>query len=320
MRAALLVDQCRVTMGTSFRRTPSLARNESFSSGTRRESGSALGFAEFDARAAGQSLASVLNNPNNRGGATQGTDQSWGGWLFTSSADPGQEVVPPLAPGTLPEVSRADFDAYLRGIGDKFSRFVDIQEHDSREQSSKASALGSGVAGKEQDAKKVGQVQGEGLLACMREIPSLYFDEDFALERAATFQAACPYSSVPANMMLQEKLSHYLDLVEVHLVKEISARSDSFYEALGALEELYGKIIGANERVSVLKTSMQEMDTGLIESARQVQKLGVRKNNLLKLHQKLKLVDHVHQSQATLRLVSHAFVTSQTCVCHVECG
>lgn len=299
---------------------PSLAGRNSVSSGNRRDDSGVLTplspgvGAGFDARAAGQSLASVLNNPNSRGGPVQGNDQSWGGWFFNASVEPGQEVLPPLAPGILPDISRADFDPYLSAIADKYGRFVDIQEHDSREQNSKASALGSGASGVEQDGKKTSQAQGEGLLACMREIPSLYFDEDFALERGATFQAACPYSSVPANMMLQEKLSHYLDLVEVHLVKEISARSESFYEALGALEELYSKIIAANERVSMLKASMQQMDTGLIEPARQVQKLGLRKDNLLKLHQKLKLVEHVHQSQSTLRLVSDS---SANCIASV---
>ncbi|VVA92545.1 unnamed protein product [Arabis nemorensis] len=60
-----------------------------------------------------------------------------------------------------------------------------------------------------------------GLAACLREVPSLYFKKDFALEYGAAFRSVCPFSSFTENPALQETLSQYLDVVELHLVKEI---------------------------------------------------------------------------------------------------
>jgi vacuolar protein sorting-associated protein 54 len=104
----------------------------------------------------------------------------------------------------------------------------------------------------------------------LQEVPSLYFREDFALEDGATFQAACPFSSIPQNVMLQEKLSHYLDIVEVHLVKEISMRSDSFFEAEGYLQDLNGQIVEACAQLRELKATVKLLDVDLVESARQI--------------------------------------------------
>ncbi|OAE27927.1 hypothetical protein AXG93_3309s1240 [Marchantia polymorpha subsp. ruderalis] len=254
---------------------------------------------ESDTSAYGQSLASVLNNPRLGKAGIYSADASWGSWLFQGSVDPLFDAAPPpLASGTLPEVSRADFQPYLDSIGESYGRYVAVRDHSSREQNDQPSS-GSGDISLEFEGR-VGQ--GEGLVACLREIPSLYFDEDFALDKGSTFQQACPFSSIPQNMMLQEKLSHYLDLVEVHLVKEISARSDSFFEALRQLEDLNGRIVQACDQIRVLQGTVQLLDGDLVESASRIQTLGMRRDNLLALHQQLKLVAYVNQALSALRL------------------
>jgi vacuolar protein sorting-associated protein 54 len=175
---------------------------------------------------------------------------------------------------------------------------VDVREHANREQSNE----GNAVAAADLEAEGWG-TQGEGLVACLREIPSLYFDEDFALEKGSTFQAACPFSSLPQNMLLQEKLSHYLDLVEVHLVKEISARSDSFFKALDQLEDLNSRIVGSCDQIHELQATVNVLSENLIEPARRVQSLEMRRHNLLALIEKLKFVEYVNQAIAAMRLV-----------------
>ncbi|BBN11151.1 vacuolar protein sorting-associated protein 54 [Marchantia polymorpha subsp. ruderalis] len=258
---------------------------------------------ESDTSAYGQSLASVLNNPRLGKAGIYSADASWGSWLFQGSVDPLFDAAPPpLASGTLPEVSRADFQPYLDSIGESYGRYVAVRDHSSREQNDQPSS-GSGDISLEFEGR-VGQ--GEGLVACLREIPSLYFDEDFALDKGSTFQQACPFSSIPQNMMLQEKLSHYLDLVEVHLVKEISARSDSFFEALRQLEDLNGRIVQACDQIRVLQGTVQLLDGDLVESASRIQTLGMRRDNLLALHQQLKLVAYVNQALSALRLLVSA--------------
>ncbi|KAG0623694.1 hypothetical protein M758_3G194100 [Ceratodon purpureus] len=248
----------------------------------------------------GQSLASVLNNPRLGKSGIYNQDVSWGTWLLPASGDPNAEALPPpLAPGVLPEVTRASFQPYLDSVSEPYSRFSDVRRHESREQSDQAAALALDSNG---ESRLHGE-QGDGLQACLREIPFLYFAEDFALEKGSTFQAACPFSTIPQNMMLQEKLSHFLDLVEVHLVREISARSDSFFEALDQLEDLNSRIVGACDQIGELQGTVRLLDSDIVESARHLQGLEMRRDDMLELHQKLKLLAYVNQAMSTLRLL-----------------
>lgn len=140
-------------------------------------------------------------------------------------------------------------------------------------------------------------------MACLREVPALYFKEDFALEEGPTFRAACPFSTVSENLGLQEKLSQYLDVVELHLVKEISLRSNSFFEAQGQLEDLNVKIAEGCSRIRELKETIRLLDSDLVDSAREIQDLNSTRSNLLALQQKLRLILYVNQALSALNLV-----------------
>ena len=150
--------------------------------------------------------------------------------------------------------------------------------------------------------------QGEALVACLREVPALYFKEDFALEEGATFRSACPFSNVSENLVLQEKLSHYLDVVELHLVKEISLRSNSFFEAQGQLQDLNVKIVEGCIRIRELKETIRLLDVDLVESASQIHELNATRSNLLALQQKLRLILYVNQALSALKLVHFLFI------------
>ncbi|TKA52754.1 hypothetical protein B0A55_12131, partial [Friedmanniomyces simplex] len=92
-------------------------------------------------------------------------------------------------------------------------------------------------------------------------IPGVYLEQDFHLENPRTFDVVSeraeivrPPSGTPAeasngaplpprkpitsNAILQEKLSWYMDTIEVHLINSISTASTGFFAALGSLKEL----------------------------------------------------------------------------------
>lgn len=140
-------------------------------------------------------------------------------------------------------------------------------------------------------------------MACLREVPALYFKQDFALEEGATFRAACPFANVSDNLLLQEKLSHYLDVVELHLVKEISLRSNSFFEAQGQLQDLNVKIVEGCSRIRQLKETIRLLDSDLVDSATQIQEFNKTKSNLLALQHKLRLIFYVNQALSALKLL-----------------
>ncbi|XP_058079336.1 vacuolar protein sorting-associated protein 54, chloroplastic isoform X2 [Magnolia sinica] len=235
-----------------------------------------------------QSLASILNNPHVGKSGVYGSDASWSSWWSSATASSAEfaplNVTKPLSP----DVSRLDFQPYLASILESYGRFEDIQHHCSEESRSDMEIKG----------------QGEALVACLREVPSLYFKEDFALEDGATFRVACPFASAPEeNAALQEKLSHYLDVVELHLVKEISLRSDSFFEAQGHLQDLNVEIVDTCVRIRDLKETMTLLDADLVELARQIQDLNATRSNLLALQQKLRLILYVNQALSALKLL-----------------
>jgi vacuolar protein sorting-associated protein 54 len=147
-------------------------------------------------------------------------------------------------------------------------------------------------------------------------VPALYFKEDFALEDGATFRAACPFSNVTENLVLQEKLSQYLDVVELHLVKEISLRSNSFFEAQGQLQDLNVKIVEGCSRIRELKETIRLLDVDLVDSARLIQDLNATRTNLLALQQKLRLILYVNQALSALKLVLTLLIlyVNQFCV------
>ncbi|VYS63249.1 unnamed protein product [Arabidopsis thaliana] len=237
--------------------------------------------------ASSQSLSSILNNPHGGKSGVYGSDASWVGWWSSSTFVAPAEFAP-VASTKLPgsELTRSDFHGYVSSISESHGRFEDIRKH-TREESS----------GFDQESHV------SGLAACLREVPSLYFKEDFALEDGATFRSACPFSSLNENLALQEKLSQYLDVVELHLVKEISVRSDSFFEAQGQLQDLNVKIVEGCSRIRELKETIRLLDRNLVDSARQIQELSSTRINMLELQRKLRLILYVNQALSALKLL-----------------
>lgn len=248
--------------------------------------------------ATSQSLASILNNPHVvKSGLYD--PSSWSGWWSSSAAATPLDFAPlsstSKAAASVPDPTRSDFQPYLSSISGPHGRFKDIRNHSNKESSVDDSAA--------EGKSSSGFGQGEALVACLREVPALYFKEDFALEEGPTFRAACPFSTVSENLGLQEKLSQYLDVVELHLVKEISLRSNSFFEAQGQLEDLNVKIAEGCSRIRELKETIRLLDSDLVDSAREIQDLNSTRSNLLALQQKLRLILYVNQALSALNLV-----------------
>ncbi|KAH0852027.1 hypothetical protein HID58_094292 [Brassica napus] len=252
--------------------------------------------------ASSQSLSSILNNPHVGKSGVYGTDASWVGWWSSSSTSVSPSEFSPVASAKLPgsDLTRSDFNTYISSISDSHNRFEDIINHTKEEESS------------ELDQER----HVSGLASCLREVPSLYFKEDFALEDGATFRSACPFSSLNENLALQEKLSQYLDVVEMHLVKEISVRSDSFFEAQGQLEDLNVKIVEGCRRIRDLKETIRVIDRSLVDSARRIQELSSTRVNMLELQRKLRVILYVNQALTALKLFDSLlfqFVASADC-------
>ncbi|RFU35253.1 hypothetical protein B7463_g1084, partial [Scytalidium lignicola] len=116
-------------------------------------------------------------------------------------------------------------------------------------------------------------------------IPNVYFDEDFHLENPRTFDVVSersevirpspgttddhktgngasvgPRKALATNAILQEKLSWYMDTIEIHLIASISTASSSFFAALGSLRELHSEAANSVAQIKALRKELQQLD------------------------------------------------------------
>ena len=159
-------------------------------------------------------------------------------------------------------------------------------------------------------------------------IPTVYFDENFHLENPRTFDIVSERSEVvrpirtksedidftngsldapqPAgrkalatNAILQEKLSWYMDTVEVHLISAISSASSSFFAALGSLRELQSEASESVARIKGLREDLRRLDEQMAIGGLKVVEMKRRRENLRKL------TDSVDQLQAVIVALNH---------------
>lgn len=138
-------------------------------------------------------------------------------------------------------------------------------------------------------------------------IPNVYFEEDFHLENPRTFDvvsersevirpaagtedrkgsngaASAPRKALATNAILQEKLSWYLDTIEVHLITAISSASSSFFAALGSLRELHHEAAESVERIRTLREELRQLDKEMAVGGLDIVNKRRRRENLKQL-------------------------------------
>jgi hypothetical protein len=152
-------------------------------------------------------------------------------------------------------------------------------------------------------------------------IPSVFFESDFQMENPRIFdlvtENAHVVSSVPSigmqassatgapattNSLLQEKLSHYLDTVEVHLVAEISCRSHEFFHALANIQSLHAETVECLRNLRMVRSALAAVDQSQAQKGLQVVRQRRRRMNLQQLLKSIKLVKDVKQTQPHIQV------------------
>ncbi|CAM1508252.1 Fc.00g051000.m01.CDS01 [Cosmosporella sp. VM-42] len=136
-------------------------------------------------------------------------------------------------------------------------------------------------------------------------IPTVYFDDDFHLENPRTFDvvsersevipventekgingsAGAPRKALATNAILQEKLSWYMDTIEVHLINSISTASTTFFTALGSLKELHSEASESVERIKALRKELEALDEEIAANGLEIVHKRRRRENLQQLN------------------------------------
>ncbi|EXX73398.1 Vps54p [Rhizophagus irregularis DAOM 197198w] len=150
-------------------------------------------------------------------------------------------------------------------------------------------------------------------LPLLETVPSIFFDPEFNLENPRTFDIVCEQTdiiggnpknpTISTNAILQEKLSHYLDTVEVHLVKEISLRSSSFFAALSNLQALHSETLECISQINNLREKLDEVDNAQAKKGLEVVRLKRRRINMGRLYEGLRMVSEIRSTQPMIQVL-----------------
>ncbi|CAG8433685.1 11264_t:CDS:10 [Ambispora gerdemannii] len=147
-------------------------------------------------------------------------------------------------------------------------------------------------------------------LPLLESVPPIYFEEDFNLENPRTFDIVCEQADVigsnpeiSTNALLQEKLAHYLDTVEIHLVKEISKRSSSFFAALSNLQALHSETLECVAQINALRGKLVIIEDSEVKQGLEVVRLKRRRANLGKLYEGIRMVSEIHSTQPMIQIL-----------------
>ncbi|KFO21163.1 Vacuolar protein sorting-associated protein 54 [Fukomys damarensis] len=148
----------------------------------------------------------------------------------------------------------------------------------------------------------------------LEQVPKIFTKPDFALDDSLTFNSVLPWShfntaggkgnrDAASSKLLQEKLSHYLDIVEVNIAHQISLRSEAFFHAMTSQHELQDYLKKTSQAVKMLRDKIAQIDNVMCEGSLQILRLALTRNNCVKVYNKLKLMATVHQTQPTVQVL-----------------
>ncbi|KAK9765317.1 hypothetical protein K7432_006451 [Basidiobolus ranarum] len=238
----------------------------------------------------------------------------------------GGHAAPKIHKGDLPivphaaikKVKMSDFDEYIKKIAPVF-------EHYEANKKSGVSLFSDDLGTIEstfEDGSESSTEDSEGTYdkkitstdpIILEGIPDIFFSPDFNLENPETFEDVCNGVGmfegndreliIEQSTALQEKLSQYLDSVEVRLTKEISRRSPAFFAAVSNLQEIHGETQYCVSKIHTLRDKMAKLSERQSKKGLDVIRLQRRRTNLTVLFQSVKMVAEVKTTQPMIQVL-----------------
>ncbi|XP_071832408.1 vacuolar protein sorting-associated protein 54-like isoform X1 [Apostichopus japonicus] len=230
-------------------------------------------------------LPAVLNDPRKSRRETDFFTKTWGESFVER---------PHLPPSPyVQEIARIHFDKYIKKTARKLRSLHKRRPSNQNDITKEVDGLESARV-REKDAVQLDQV------------PKVFFRGDFHLENPETFEDVLPWSQFKgqqSSKLLQEKLSHYLDIVEVQISRHISSRSSAFFTAMASHDKLQEDLQRTCDAIRDLREKILRIDDVLSKNSLDILKLKVSRSNYAKVLNKLKLMATVHQTQPTIQLL-----------------
>ncbi|XP_037078466.1 vacuolar protein sorting-associated protein 54-like [Pollicipes pollicipes] len=274
------------------------------SSSSSHQSGAAADGLRWSLHSAAQNLPAVLNDPG-RGRQRDFFTKTWGDGFVEREVTPS----PRLATVTL-----ADFQAYLRDTSKRYKK------HLRKSNTFKKESLTRGRT----KLSRIGEPEEDGM--GLSSVPRLFFDPTFDLSRPEVFPVICPAADGCAatggephrpaaaaqrrqtapgegGRRWSHELTHYLDIVEVQIARQIADKSEAFFDAMSSHDSLMEQLSQASRSVRALRERTKFTLEHEVTAALRVISGRQRQHNCARVLKKLRLMATVHQTQPTIQLL-----------------
>lgn len=222
---------------------------------------------------------------------------------------PTPKEIPPVQLTPIEKVTKKEFSKYLTQITNEYDTFYSsrkIEASDSDDWLSTISASFSNLPHiddgtmspppRRVSTPPVVTSSDDSLSA----IPGVFFEQDFRLDNPRIFDIVSEKSDIipedddrsdrkilANNAILQEKLSWYIDRVEMKLIKEIASASSSFFSALDDLNHIRMRAAESISRIEQIRGDLKFINEDCIERGLEGLRLHQRRHNVALLSQTL---------------------------------
>ncbi|PLW44067.1 hypothetical protein PCASD_04847 [Puccinia coronata f. sp. avenae] len=235
---------------------------------------------------------------------------------------------PPIKLSRSPTIPLSDFDSYLEQVQVQYDRWQSTITANSKAIDSLQSDHSTDSLvnySNQSDPLTAQALDSATVLPSLSSVPHVFFDQKFSLNDPLTFDlltqqpsqaspatsstVSHPSSTHPKTIItsgsnadlttdhiLLDKLSHYLDLVELHLVQEISLRSSGFFSALGNLQSLHAQTSSSVAQIDTLKKQLDQLKQTVSDRALKIIRYGIRRRNITSIELALTKLNDVWQT------------------------
>lgn len=245
---------------------------------------------------AAQNLPAVLNDPF-KGKQSNFLTRTWGDGFV-------EKVDIPKSP-YLPEITMQHFEMYLKKIARRY------RKHSRMNSNANRPTTPNELLQNFPNLKKVKSL--DRLQFDLANIPKIFLVPNLDLSQKDNFDAVFPFAkdgllTEDCNIVLhvkqmQEKLSHYLDVVEVRIAEQVASKSQAFFHAMTSHDVLMEQLTQTITVLKALRKNIHQVDKHLVKNSLEILRLERARSNRLLVQEKLKLMATVHQSQPMIQLL-----------------
>nr|XP_034181848.1 vacuolar protein sorting-associated protein 54 isoform X2 [Osmia lignaria] len=245
---------------------------------------------------AAQNLPAVLNDPF-KGKQSNFLTRTWGDSFV-------EKVDIPKSP-YLPEITLQHFESYLKKIARRY------RKHFRMNSSVNAPTTPNELLQTFPNLRKVKSL--DRVQFDLSSIPKIFLTPNLDLSQKDNFYAVFPFAksgllNEDSNIVMhvkqmQEKLSHYLDVVEVRIAEQVASKSQAFFHAMTSHDALMEQLTQTITVLKALRKNIHQVDKHLVNDSLEILRLERARSNRLLVQKKLKLMATVHQSQPMIQLL-----------------